>query len=653
MTAGKEYFDEEKIVKSYDVTMLKRLVPFVRPYRILLLCSFVLIVLGTLLELSVPYVTKIAIDRYIVPKENADAENASDGKTRYLAVDISDPSIKSITDKYPDRFEILGTSARIPYGKMAGMDKNDLAALRNESLSGVWYAAIVLLCIIAAEFVLGFMREMTMKYAGQRVMHDLRMQLFSHITGLSVSFFNRNPVGRLVTRVTNDIQNMDEIFTSIIVFVLKDMFILIGITGILFYVNWKLTLVTFSVLPFVIYASFHFSGRARGVFREMRIKIAEINTKFSETIGGMRVIQLFGKEKLNYNGFMKMNNEYYLLSMRQIQIFAVFMPVVEIIGTTAVAVIIFYGGGGVLSRDISLGDLVAFISYMKMFFRPIRDIAEKYNIMQNALASAERIFLIMDSKEFLPVPDKSSCQDFGERIEKIEAENISFCYNRGETVLDRISFSVAAGETIALVGPTGSGKTSLAHLIMRFYDPTAGRILVNGTDLKETDIGNFRARTALVTQDPYIFSGSVRENIFHGNFSEKEMQRIFEASNCKQFIEKLPGNVDAELSEGGASISSGERQLLSIARAFARNPELIILDEATSYIDSETEAKVQKALANLMKNRTSIIIAHRLSTARNAERILVLAGGRIMESGPHHELMERRGFYFRLHQLGL
>ena len=334
-----------------------------------------------------------------------------------------------------------------------------------------------------------------MEYTGQMIMHDLRVGLFTHIQGLSVAFFTRNPVGRLVTRVANDIQNMHELFTSVVAFVFKDLFLLTGIAVVLLSLNWRLALVSFTVIPFVLYASIHFSGQAREAFRILRLKIAEINTRFSETIGGIKVIQLFLQEKRNYLGFKRLNHEHYLAGMRQVHVFAVFMPVIEILGAVAIAVVIFYGGGDVLAQSISLGAIVAFLSYMKMFFRPIRDIAEKYNILQNAMASAERIFLILDSKESLPQPvsdvesgtksgSKTKVQTLG-KISEISLENVTFGYVKGETVLENVSFNITAGRTLAVVGPTGSGKTSIINLIIRFYDPTSGRVLLKGDDIKK------------------------------------------------------------------------------------------------------------------------------------------------------------------------
>jgi ATP-binding cassette subfamily B multidrug efflux pump len=658
MTTDSAFFEEEKLGNAYDVKILKWLYPLTRPYRALLLCSVFLVIFITLLDLALPYVTKIAIDNYIVPgTESAIVANPDlDGhKSRYLRVPMGDPGGLEIVRRYPDLFAQEKDTALINFDNLSKLDRKDLVRLRAGDLAGITFITAIFLVLIVANFIFNFIQVMIMEYTGQMIMHDLRVRLYAHIQSRSVAFFTRNPVGRLVTRVANDTQNMHELVTSIVAFVFKDVFLLVGITVVLLAINWRLTLVTFTILPFVIYLSIHFSMKARNVYRILRVKVAEINTRFSEMIGGIKIIQLFRQEKENYCEFKHLNHENYLAGMRQIHIYALFMPLIELLGSAALAVVIFYGGGRTLTGSISLGALVAFISYMRMFFRPIRDIAEKYNIMQNALASAERIYAICNTEEGEPQRIQAGDTETTgpEKIGDIVLENISFSYVPGEPVLKNISLHINEGQTVAFVGPTGSGKTTLINLLIRFYESQSGTIFINGHDIKILDTGSLRSRMALVTQDPFLFSGTIRDNIVNGNtqISEETLHGIIEASNCQSLVERLPRGVETELAEGGASISSGERQLISIARAFARNPDLILLDEATSYIDSETEQKVQEALSNLMKNRTSIIVAHRLSTARHADRIFVLNKHKIIESGTHHELMRRKGFYFKLHQL--
>ncbi len=649
MKRGKDIFDEKKLESSRDIRLFKQLYPFIHPYRKLLSFAVFLMLLITLLELLIPYITKIAIDRYIVPGHSDSPKNPAQ-QVRYLTVDVTDPDVQKIIADNPGLFHTDAKTARIANDRFSQLSEPERHRLRSRDLTGVALAAAGLLCIIVINLFLEFGQAMIIEYTGQMIMHDLRMALFSHIQKLSIRFFTRNPVGRLVTRVTNDIQNMYDMFTSVLVFSLKDIFLLLGITVILFVIDWRLSLVVYAVMPAVLYASFKFAGTAREAFRTLRIKAAEINTRFSETIGGMQVIQLFGRESMNLKNFEKLNHENYLAGMRQITVFALFMPFVELMSAFVLALVIFHGGGSLIAHRISLGTLVLFIFYLRMFFEPIRDIAEKYNITLNALSSAERIFLILEETDMLPQPETPAPAP--KRMQSLRFDHVHFSYLPGEPVLKDISFTIEAGETLAVVGPTGAGKTSLAGLIIRFYDPDSGRILINGTDIRDFKTADLRSMTAMVMQEPFLFSGSIADNIFSKNHpaDQAAVDRVLEASHCKSFIDRLPGGVGFVLSGGGASLSSGQRQLICIARALAADPELILFDEATSHIDSETEQKIQNALANLMKGRTAILIAHRLSTARIADRILVMDGGRIVESGSHEALIRQKGFYFHLNQ---
>ncbi len=648
------YFEEGQLDKAYDLRLLKRMLPFLTPYRLWLALSVGIVVTLTLMDLALPYLTKTAIDRYIVPAAGISTDEAdrTDG-THFLNVPTADPAVRAIVDRYPGRFQIDGTTARIARRDLKALAPEDLKIVRHRDLHGLVWITAAFLLLIGLDFGFNFVQRLVMEYTGHRIMHDLRLKLFDRILNLSLAFFTRNPVGRLVTRVTNDIQNMHELFTSVLSMLFKDLFLLVGIGTVLMLMDWRLALASFAVLPLVVVASLWFSRRVRKVFRRQRIKIAEINTQFAETVGGIKILQAFRREAGNEKRFRRLNHENYQAGMDHIHILAVFMPLVEVLAVVTVAIIVWYGGWRIINTDMTLGVLVAFISYLRMFFRPIRDISEKYNILQNALASAERIFLIMDSPERLPRP---AAPDPGrkafKRIDTVEFRGVGFSYVPGEPVLADVSFKVQAGRTIALVGATGSGKTTLTMLLLRFYLPDRGRILINGQDMAAVDPDALRARMALVSQEPFLFAGSVRANIFPDpeKVDADEVQAILAAANCRSIVARLPQGLDTPIGEGGSALSSGERQLFSIARAFAREAEVIILDEATSYIDSNTETRIQEALRRLTANRTTIVVAHRLSTVRQADQIVVMDRGRIREAGTHQQLLQREGYYYRLHR---
>jgi len=510
--------------------------------------------------------------------------------------------------------------------------------------------ALVLMAFLFGSFWLGYGEYYLMELIGQRMMQDIRLELFEKMQSQAASFFDRHPVGRLVTRVTNDIENLNEMFKSVMITVFKDVFILGGILVVLLYLNWKLALICFALLPFIFGLTLLFSSLAREAFRELRAKVAKINVFVQERITGMRIIQLFATEEFHERSFARINHENYLAGMKQIRLFAVFMPIMDLFSSFAVALLIWYGGGKVIGEQLTLGSLVAFISYMQMFFRPIRDIAEKYNIMQSAMASTERIIEFIDHREEIAEPEEPVKP--GEVRGEIRFTGVHFAYEKDHPVLQDVSFEVRPGEMVAIVGATGAGKSTVVNLIERFHDPLQGSVLLDGIDLRQWSTRDLRSQIGLVMQDVFIFSGTIRDNILLGENGRvpANLEKAVRDANAHTFIEKLPKGVQQELGEEGSNLSAGERQLLSFARALAYDPRVLILDEATSSVDPETERLIQEAILTMARKRTTIVVAHRLSTIRSADRILVMHHGRIREQGTHDELMALGGIYYKLNR---
>jgi ABC-type multidrug transport system fused ATPase/permease subunit len=450
--------------------------------------------------------------------------------------------------------------------------------------------------------------------------------------------------------VTNDIENLNEMFKSVMVTIFKDIFILTGIVAILLYLNWKLALLYFTLLPIVFGLTLLFSSLARDAFRELREKVSKINAFLQESVTGMRIIQLFTRERYEMNRFAKINHENYLAGMRQIKVFGVFMPLMELIASFAVALLIWHGGGKVISDRLTLGALVAFISYIQMFFKPIRDISEKYNIMQSAMASTERILEFMDHREEIQDPSVPAVPEDVDG--HLIFEKVSFAYPNGPPVLEEVSFEVKPGEMVAVVGATGAGKSTLVNLIERFYDPQSGAIFLDGIDIRNWSKRTLREQIGLVLQDVFIFGGDLKENIVLGQ-EQMEMaviERAIQMANAETLISRLPEGYMQVVGERGANLSAGERQLLSFSRALARDPKILILDEATSSVDPETERMIQQAILKMSEKRTTLVVAHRLSTIRQADRIIVMHHGRVREQGTHEELVAMGGVYAKLSQ---
>lgn len=582
-----DFRDEDKLGKGYDGQLMRRLLVYLRPYRLYVGLALLLLLVAAAAQLATPYLIKIAFDDHIA---------------------VGD-------------------------------------------LDGLTIIAIQLLAIMCLEFFTGYGQIRIMEWIGQSAMFDLRQKIFNHIQSMHLGFFDKNPSGRLLTRVTSDVNALNEMFASGVIDILGNIVTLVGIVTVMFVLSPKLSLVTFVILPLIVGATFVFRKRVRDSYREIRIMIAKLNAFTQEHLAGINEIQSFVQERKTMDRFEGVNTELMYQHKRSILYYAVFFPIVELIGAISLALIVWYGGGQVVQEVITFGTLVAFIQYVEMFYRPIRDLAEKYNVLQSAMAAAERVFNILDSKSDISVPENP--KPLTSFSGAISYDSVDFSYNKDQRILHDISFEIKPGEKVALVGATGSGKTTSVSLICRFYDIDNGSIKFDAIDIRDLDPQVVRAQIGLVLQDVFLFSGSIRENITLGNesISEEQMMAAAERVGLAPFVERLENKYDHRVGERGGSLSVGQRQLISFARALAYNPPVLILDEATSSVDNETEFIIQKAIKRLFEGRTSLIVAHRLSTIEEADKILVYHKGRIVEQGRHEELLKQQGVYWRLYQL--
>jgi len=579
--------EEEVLGKAYDAKLMKRLLGYVKPYKHFVIFAILMNIIVAALGPIRPYLTKIAVDDYI-----------------------------------------------------ANSDYNGLLIISLALFGSLIFQAVI-------QYFLTYFTQ----YLGQKTLYDLRTQIFNHIQKLALKFFDRTPIGRLVTRATNDVEALGELFSSGIVMVFSDLFIIFWILGFMFFMDFNLSLVTLSVLPVLIYGTFLFRKKARESYRDVRLHLARLNSYMQEHVTGMSVVQIFNKENDEFKKFSAINSDYRQVNIKSIFYYAVFYPSVELLSSIAIGLIIWYGGGEIIQGTLTIGVLFAFIQYTEMFFRPIRDLSEKYNIMQTAMASSERVFKLLDNQTMIRNPENPVKL---ENVKgKIEFKNVWFAYNEDDYVLKDISININPGERVAIVGHTGAGKTSIINILTRFYDINKGEILLDGVNIEKLDKRELRKHVSMVLQDVFLFSGNIKSNI---NLNDEEIsnERIMEAARivgADKFVGELPQKYDEEVKERGATLSVGQKQLISFARALAYNPKILILDEATSSIDTESELLIKQAIEKLLVGRTAIVIAHRLSTIQNSDKIIVLHKGEIRETGNHQQLLAKKGIYYKLYQL--
>ncbi|MBS1808145.1 MAG: ABC transporter ATP-binding protein [Acidobacteria bacterium] len=593
------HHEEEQLGKVYSFQATRRLLHYLKPYRGLVILALALTILANLVRQIGPWLTQIAIDRYIQPA-------------------------------------FAGTVDQVV------------------AFDGVTQMAIYFVLTMVVTFVLAVFQDVLLNTIGQRVMRDLRDEIFRKYQTIEVSFYDKNPVGRLMTRLTNDVDSLNELFTSGLVEVLGNVVLIFGALWMMFYYNWKLALVSLLVVPLLILATAWFQRGARVGFRAVRTKIARLNAFTQEHLSGAQTVQLFNREKKAFEQFDDINRAHLQANLDTIFYFAVFYPLVNLISSTGIAVLIWYGGGLTIQQAISLGTLVAFVQYTQRLWMPIQDISDKYNILQAAVIASERVFKLLDTPDGIVSPEKPALQSSPDEIKgRIEFRNVWFAYKDEDWVLKDVSFVAEPGESIAFVGATGSGKTTITNLLMRFYDIQRGEILLDGVNIKDWDLQNLRENFAVVLQDVFLFSGDVAANIRLGkqSISHEQIEWAAREVQASKFIEKLPERYETIVKERGAGFSVGQKQLISFARALAFDPRILILDEATSSIDTETEQLIQQAIERVMTNRTSMIIAHRLSTIQRVDQIIVLHKGEIREKGSHQQLLQQRGIYFKLYQL--
>lgn len=684
------YREEEIMGKAYDSRLMRRLMSYAKPYRKTFVLAIIVLMIIAGTDLVRPYLIKTAIDDHIsgynapmaryepnrVPAEIATNRRMEyDGYVYVRSKDLPEEhrsealfQLLTLSGQYllisgvlpadhgPIKLEATGSDLilladGVEYPAEIIEGRENINAFRGQDLAAVSKLAIFLLLVGVIAFVLNYGQTVILQKVGQEIVYSIREEIFTHLQYLDVAFFDKNPVGRLVTRVTNDTETLNEMYTSVIVNLFKDIFMLAGIIVVMFRLNTQLALISLATLPLIIVSTIVFRTKARQAYRRVRTALARINSTLAENISGMTVVQIFNREKKNYDQFVEVNREYYRAGIGQLMVYAVFRPIIELIGTGALALIVWYGGKNVMAGTMQFGMVYAFINYVGMFFRPINDLTEKYNILQSAMASSERLSQLMSTEAVVKDPENPVSVD---RLEgRIEFKNVWFAYNEPDWVLKDINFTIEPGEVVAFVGATGAGKTSITSLINRLYDIQKGQILIDGIDIRRYNVDDLRRNIAAVLQDVFVFTGDIKGNIRLNNeeISDEKIREVAHYVNADHFISRLPMGYDEPVTERGSTLSAGQRQLLAFARALAFDPSILVLDEATANIDTETELLIQDALPKLIAGRTTIVVAHRLSTIQHADKIIVIHKGRIREVGTHQELLSQRGLYYDLYRL--
>lgn len=671
-------FEQEEILsKQYDSKLMKRLLIFAKPYRPYFFVVIILMIISTVIGLVRPALIKNVIDEdlngfrknyvasnlkiepsvkigelYFIGKDDTTKDSSNtyslvyyEKKVYLLEGEVNHNATFNIKE---DNKVYQGSHS---YNIYKQLDKEEIKALRSKDLNGLTKIVIVILISYILAFFINYIQIYMLQFTGQKIIFNIREQLFKHIESLNLSFFDKTPVGKLVTRLTNDVQTLNEMYTGVLIYLIKDIFMLSGILIAMFLLNVKLALISLITMPIIFITAILFKKYDRAAYRKVRERLSKINAFLSENISGMKVVQIYSKEEKKFKEFDKINNDYKKANLEQLTVFAIFRPTIELLSSLTMALLIWFGGIKVISNELEFGVVFAFVNYITMFFQPIFDLTEKYDILQSAMASSERIFDLMDNDSIIKNPENPVLV---ERLQgDIEFKNVWFAYNDEDWVLRDVSFRIKQGEKVAFVGATGAGKTSIISLITRLYDIQKGEILIDGIDIRSMKKELLRKNIATVLQDVFLFTGDIKSNVRlnDNTISEEAVMDACKYVNADRFIEKLPEKYNSPVNERGTTFSQGQRQLIAFARAIAFNPPILVLDEATSNIDTETEVLIQDALEKITKDRTTIIVAHRLSTIKNCNKIIVLHKGKIREEGSHEALIKKEGLYYNLYKL--